>query len=203
MKSPTPAREWVHIAEYAHTARLGRNWRAAAIVLIVVVALGVLVAGVGVVRTVFAPSDDVLAVTVPRDCRVSDGPNGSTVSVAIDVSALFDGRLSSASSLSRDEVTVLSAVVVPELAPLAELSDSEIDQLVQNAAEGSQRVGAPDAESAVLLLVGDLPRSTEAASWDGVTVTWVLGEPVIEQTVPLGVEFADGKCTIANGGLRR
>jgi hypothetical protein len=189
-------REWVHIAEHAHIARIGRGWRTVAVVLIVVVGAALLLAAAALVRSVFVPSEGVLAVTVPRECRVSETPTGADVYVVVELAPLFSGSLSRAVEFGRDGVSVTSAVVLTSLPPLAELSDAEIERIVHD--EGQHvTAGEEGADHAVLLLVGHASPSSDASRWDGVKVTWVLGEPVIEQTVPLGVEFSADRCAVS------
>lgn len=189
-------REWVHIAEHAHIARIGRGWRTVAVVLMIVVGAALLLGAAALVRSVFTPSEGVLAVSVPRECRVSETPTGADVYVVVELAPLFSGSLSRAVEFGRDDVSVTSAVVLAGLPPLADLSDAQIERIVRD--EGQHvTAGEQGAEHAVLLLAGHAPPSGDATRWDAVKVTWVLGEPVIEQTVPLGVEFGADRCAVA------
>ncbi|WEK59750.1 MAG: hypothetical protein P0Y60_10245 [Candidatus Microbacterium colombiense] len=197
MTQVKPAREWVHIWEHLHAVRVGKAWRAAAITLIAAVGVAAVLSGIAVARGLFGPMDGLAVVPAPRDCRVTQELSRADVFVAVDVSAISGGSLTEVEAFAGSDATVDSAVLVPRLDALDTMTDAEIETLGEEAAEEGTWMPADGSEDYVLLIIAHVSRPLDTIRLTGVRTRWVLGEPWIEQVIPLGVEFTKGECAVA------
>ncbi|WP_147251298.1 hypothetical protein [Microbacterium sp. H6] len=76
----------------------------------------------------------------------------------------------------------------------AALDDAALTRIIERAAADSSMLSAKR-PTGVLLVVLDT-EGESSGSLAGLRTEWVLGEPVHQQDVPLGIEFTPSGCTV-------
>ena len=103
-------------------------------------------------------------------------------SIAIDLTAVIDGDLTTASTIGPAGLTVDAVGVVPPFEPLSAMDDAEFLRIVEDAEEESRRFGDDDSTGVVVAVV-DTAAQTDGGV-RGLRKRWVLGEPAAEQDLP-------------------
>lgn len=174
-----------------HSVRVLRGW---VIALSIIIGIGMLVLGALFVALVFRTPPFPIVVSSPRDCRLSDDHDAPRLYVALDATAMSEGDLAGASPINRYGRTVEAVGVVRSLPPLSALDDAVFESIVENADEVELRFGA-DASTGVIVAVIDTGGETSGHLY-GLRTMWVLGEPAVEQDLPLGIDFTPTSCTV-------
>lgn len=182
---------WVPEWRYRRVVVLLRGWVTA---LAILVLIGVLIFGALLFRWVFEVKPFPVVVSSPADCRLGGDADTPKLYVAVDVRMIVSGSLTSASSIGPSEWNVETAGVLASLPPLASLDDVELTSAADRADRDSRRLGE-DEPSGVVLAVLDT-EGESSGHLDGLRVEWVLGEPVHEQDLPLGIDFTPTSCTV-------
>lgn len=171
-----------------------RAWRVVAIVGIVVVSLSVVAGLWNLVRT---PHPAAVALTAPRECRLSDDSTDPRIYLVIDVatngpSAYPSGR----SSLDGWPGEVLELGLAKSVPPLDEIGDDEFEDLAANSYESLGDYWEEDIEHGVLVAVID-PKPAFGVV-EALDTVWSSGEPLYNQLIPVGLTFDRDSCTVAD-----
>lgn len=195
MVDPRSDQRWVPEDVHRLTVRNMRGW---IIALGVVVVIGTLVLGGLMIRAFASTSPFPVVVSSPRDCRLSADTDSPKLYVAIDTRNVIDGSLSRGSAIGYSGMEVDALGIVSSLPPLATLDDVEITRIAQEADEILPTFSESE-ESAVVVAVIDTAGRTSGRV-DGLWTRWIIGEPAVEQDLPLGIEFDETDCTVTTAG---
>lgn len=179
---------------YQHKARVLRGW---VIALAVTVAVGTLILG-GLIVRLSSTTPFPVVVSSPRDCRLSEDADAPKLYIAVDLAAMSDGSLMNASPINPRDRGVAAVGVVSSLPPLSALDDAEIMHIAHEAEENETWFG-DDESTGVLVAVVDTGGQT-SGHLQGLRTTWALGEPAVQQDLPLGVKFTPTTCTVTTAG---
>jgi hypothetical protein len=182
---------WVPESQYRRAVGLLRGWVTGLAILGVV---GVLILGALMFRWVFQVSPFPVVVSSPAACHLGGDPQDPRLYVAVDVQRIVDGALVDASSLGPSGWTVEAAGVAASMPEFAALDDAALTRIIERAAADSSMLSATR-PTGVLLVVLDT-EGESSGSLAGLRTEWVLGEPVHQQDVPLGIEFTPSGCTV-------
>ncbi|MFK3835755.1 hypothetical protein [Microbacterium sp. NPDC087868] len=188
------------VAEYERMKLQRHNWRSATIILAAVIVVAMILALIGMFVGMRNPTRADLAVAVPRDCLLSVDAGAERVYIAIELTLLAQayGYLSELTVPDRYAGEIEDAILLPALPPLAELTGGEIGSVLTAAADRSLFLSSEgDRSAGVLLVVVDVTNADAVRRIDGIELVWSGGEPVYEQSVPLGIDYGDGSCDVA------
>lgn len=182
---------WVPEPVYRRSVGMLRGW---VIALAILVLIGLLILGGVVFRTVFATSPFPVVSSSPRDCRLSGDSQDPKLYVVVDAAMIVSASLAQASTLGPSGLKVEAIGIVPSLVPLSRLDDAEFERMVEAAGERSGRLDEDEPTGVIVAVVDtDGERSGYVR---GLQTVWALGEPAVEQVIPLGVDFAPTGCTV-------
>lgn len=185
---------WVPESVYRRSVGRLRGW---VIALAVVVLLGLLVLGAVLLRGMFATTSFPVVASSPRECRLAGDVQDPKLYVAVDATMIVSGSLRRASSVGPTGLQVEAVGVVPSVGRLDMLDDAEFERLVEAAEENA--VFLEDEEHGVVVAIIDTDGES-SGYLRGLRMLWVLGEPVHEQDLPLGIEFTPAGCTVTTAG---
>jgi hypothetical protein len=182
---------WVPESHYRRAVGLLRGWVTA---LAILVLIGVLILGALLFRWMFEVKPFPVVVSSPSDCRLGGDAQSPKLYVAVDVGMIASGSLASASSVGPSEWDVEAAGLVPSVAGFSSLTDGELSRLIERADQDHFSLTEKDPTGVVLAMLDTDGESS--GHLDGLRVEWVMGEPVHEQDLPLGIEFTPTSCTV-------
>lgn len=193
--SPPSAVRWMPEELHRHRLRVLRGW---VIALAVIVGVGTLIIGALLFRAYFTTTPFPVVVSSPRECRLSDDTEAPRLYIAVDVTTVIDGSLDSASPVRPRDGKVKAVGLVSSLAQLSSFTDAEFERIVEEASQNPSWFGDNESTGVVVAIVETDGQNSGALY--GLRTVWVLGEPAVEQDLPLGITFTPISCAVTTAG---